>query len=182
MKRIYITLLLLYSLGIKAQDTHTSKGIKTIGIESSIGKNNFGGGILLGYYLAENFAFNVNFGIRKFELRDYAENITDVGLEAKYHIYSINDRYLRNASVFTGFNVAFSLGARTEFVDNTSNITLADPYPQLYYATGAVFVETSLYDNLKIAAHFRQWQAVSGDTSILGQHRYDFGLGLRFYF
>jgi len=180
---LIILVLLTYidTFGQGYLSSYRSKDSKVVGISLSKGENNIGATGVFGYHVIDKFSINLNGGFRKFTLRDYSENITEVGLEGIYMVYDINERYLRS-NLFSGFNVSLGFGVTTEFVTNTSDIILAEDYPQLYYGTAALYVETSIYENLKIVAHFKQWYAINSKDDIIGKNRYDLGLGLRYYF
>jgi len=181
-KIIVLVTLLLVFLQMFSQNDYRQTGNKVVGVSLSSGANNIGVIGVLGYHVIDDFSVNINGGFRKFKYRDYSEKITEVGLEGIYSVYSNNEQYLRS-ELFSGFNISLGIGVITEFVTNTSEIILADPYPQLYYGTGAVYAEVSIVDDLKIVAHFKQWIAVNEDKDIsIGKNRYDFGIGLRYYF
>jgi len=161
--------------------SYRSQGSKIVGSYYSIGENSAGFNVFLGFHFIDGLSFNAIVGKRKFALRNYSEDILEVGGEFNLMVYSINERRL-TSSVFYGLNVSIGIGGLIEFVDNTSQVILADPYPKLNYLTGGIYLESSLLETIKIAAYARQWYGFGKDTQSIGNQRYDIGLGLRYYF
>ena len=161
--------------------SYRSQGSKVVGAYYNVGKNSTGYNAFLGFHFIDGLSFNAIVGKRSFALRNYSEDILEVGGEVNLMVWSVNERRL-TSSVFYGLNVSVSLGGLTEFVDNTSYVLLADPYPKLNYITGGIYIESSLFETIKIAAYARQWYGFGADTVSIGNKRYDIGLGLRYYF
>ena len=159
-------------------DEFHAKGSKTIGVSYSFGKNNTGYTANFGYTIMDNFSIHANIGKREFILKEYSEDILEGGMEGRF-AYSLNDRY---SGFIKGVSFSGGLGFQIESVENTSDIILIDSYPQITYITGGLYVEASLYHNLKLGVYFRQWYGVSGELKIIGKQRYDIGTGLTYYF
>ncbi|WP_452219550.1 hypothetical protein [Lacinutrix salivirga] len=187
MRKIILVVILITSFKAIGQNndffqySYRSQGAKVAGAYYNIGENSFGYNAFLGFHFLDGLSFNAIVGKRKFELRNYSENILEVGGEINLMVWSINERRL-TSSVLYGFNVSVSIGGMTEFVNNSSQVILADPYPKLSYITGGIYLESSLIETLKIAAYARQWYGFGQDTVTIGNKRYDIGLGLRYYF
>ena len=94
----------------------------------------------------DNFSIHANIGKREFILKEYSEDILEGGMEGRF-AYSLNDRY---SGFIKGVSFSGGLGFQIESVENTSDIILIDSYPQIIYITGGLYVEVSLYHNLKL--------------------------------
>ena len=162
-------------------NSYRSKGAKVVGAYYNVGENSTGYNAFLGFHFIDGLSFNAIVGKRQFFFNNYTEDILEIGGEVNLMVWSVNERRL-TSSVFYGLNVSVSIGGMSEFVDVTSNVLLAEPYPKLSFITGGIYLESSLFETIKIAAYARQWYGFGQDTETIGNVRYDIGLGLRYYF
>lgn len=178
--------LLLYSLlicyqfsaqgGFNNLTSHVQRNMFVEGM-GLMGRNNKGGSLKLGYYVADYWAIQAGAVYRKFNYKSYSENIIEGDLGVAYTLYS--PRY--DGRFFQKFNLALELGGAFESVKVTSTTTLIDPYPKYIYVYGGTQIEYVVSEKVGVIGHARQFYAVNGSKDKLGNWRYDFGLGIRFY-
>lgn len=167
----------IYSQGRYNNMTSHQKGNMSIDASARLGANNQGINAMAGYYMADYFAIRAGATYRKFKYNSYKENILEANIEGAYTV--LNPKY--DSRFFGNFNVVTLLGVAYENVKVTSTTTLIDPYPKYYYIYGGAQVEYTPSDKIGIVASFRQYYAVNGSEETLGNWRYDYGLGVRFY-
>lgn len=149
------------------------------GIEPSfnIGKNNLGAALMFGYYIDDFWQIRAGASYRNFEYRTYKENILEGNIDVVYTIYSprYDDPFLHK------FNLALLSGFAFENVKVTSKTILIDPYPKYYYVYGGGQLEFTVSDHIGLIGNFRQFYAINGSKDKLGNWRFDYGLGIRYY-
>lgn len=175
---------LLSGIKINAQALVASsnhyQGTKSIEILGSLGQNNMGGGLAVGYYLRDNFNVRAYGIYRQFEFKSYSENIIESGIEGGFTLFEGDMRGRRN--IFSNFNFSLTAGVSIELVKTTSRTVLIDPYPRYVYAVGGGVLEYTITRSFALNAYGRQFYAVNGSDEELGRFRYDYGLGLKMYF
>lgn len=157
--------------------TNHQRGNFSIEPSVAIGKNNKGLGLMFGYYVGDFFVIRAGATYRKFEYLSYKEDILEGDVEAAYTVYSprYDDPFLHK------FNFALVAGFAYENVKVKSTTTLIDPYPKYIYAYGGGQLEFSFSEHFGLIGNFRQYYALNGSKDKLGNWRYDFGIGLRYY-
>ena len=127
----------------------------------------------------ENLHFKLYSAFRKFEYKTYSENIIEAGLEVGLTLWEGD---VRGDYPFLGyFNVTPIMGAAIELVKVTSDVVLIEEYPKYIYVYLGGTLEYSLTESIGINVFFREYYAVNGSEEQLGNWRYDFGAGVRFY-
>ena len=142
-----------------------------------IGENNYGGSLMFGYYIQDYWVIRAGASYRKFEYKSYTEDILEGDLGVAYTVYSpkYDNRFINQ------LNLAIEAGGTLENVKVTSTTTLIDPYPKYIYVYGGLQLEYGFSDHIGVVGHFRQFYAVNGSKEKLGNWRYDFGVGFRYY-
>lgn len=157
--------------------TNHQKGNYSIEPALNIGEKNKGIGLMFGYYIADYLAIRAGATYRKFKYHSYKENILEGNID--FVFTPLTPEY--DSRIFRNFNVAVLLGVAYENVKVTSKTTLIDPYPKYFYVNGGVQVEYAISDYVGVVGNFRQYYAINGSKDELGNWRYDYGLGVRFY-
>lgn len=182
MNRFLLVIALVVGIAVSAQGgfnnltSHIKRNFDIEGI-GLIGKNNYGGSLMFGYYVQDMWAVRAGATFRKFEYKSYSEDILEADIGVVYTAYSpkYDTRFLSK------LNVAATVGGTFENVKVTSTTTLIDPYPKYIYVYGGGQIEYSISDHLGLVGHFRQFYALNGSKDKLGNWRYDYGIGLRYY-
>lgn len=171
------TVSLSFAQGGYGNMTNHQKGNISIEPSVNIGKRNKGAGLMFGYYISDFFVVRAGATYRKFNYYSYSENILEANVELAYTVYSprYDDPFLHK------FNLALSLGGAYENVKVTSKTVLIDPYPKYYYVYGGAQLEFTVSDHIGLIGNFRQFYAINGSKDKLGNWRYDYGLGFRYY-
>ncbi len=168
---------LFFSQGGYNNMTNHQRG--NFGIEPSFvfGKNNLGGSLMFGYYIDDFWQIRGGATFRNFEYKSYTEKILEGNIDAVYTVYSprYDDPFLHK------FNLALLGGFALENVKVTSKTQLINPYPKYVYLNMGTQLEFNLSDHLGALATFRQYYALNGSKEKLGNWRYDFSFGLRYY-
>ena len=182
MKKIFIIFSLIFTSYYFAQGgfnnlTSHIKGNFSIQSSGLLGKFNKGGSLMFGYYIEDYAVIRAGATFRKFDYRTYSENILEGDLEFAYTVYSprYDDRFLHK------FNFATVGGFALENVKVTSKTVLINPYPKYIYFYLGGDLEFLISDNFGVVGHFKQMYALNGSKDKLGNWRYDYGLGMRFY-
>ncbi len=167
----------LFSQGGYMNITNHQKGNFSIEPAALIGKRNKGASLMFGYYVGDFAVIRAGATFRKFEYFSYTENILEGDLEFAYTVYSprYDDPFLHK------FNFAAVGGVAYENVKVTSKTVLIDPYPKYIYGYLGGQLEFSFSDHFGLVAHFKQMYAFNGSKDKLGNWRYDYGIGLRYY-
>ena len=182
MKKIYLILTILlsflaFSQGGYGNITNHQRGNLSIEPSVRIGENNKGLNLLFGYYLNDFLVVRAGATYRKFDYKSYNEDILEGNMEIVYTVYSprYDDPFLHK------FNFATALGLAYENVKVTSNTSLIDPYPKYIYAYAGAQLEFTISDHIGLIGNFRQYYAVNGSKEKIGNWRYDYGVGFRYY-
>lgn len=182
MKKVLIIITFLLNIAIFGQggfNNLTSHIKRNFNIEGVVlkGENNYGGSLMFGYYIKDYWAIRSGTTYRKFKYKSYTEDILEGDLGVVYTFY----RPKYDTRFLSKLNVAAEVGGAFENVKVTSTTTLIDPYPKYIYVYGGLQLEYALNDHMGVVGHFRQFYAVNGSKDKLGNYRYDFGLGFRYY-
>lgn len=177
------TLIILLFLGIKtavySQNTTLDKykGAFTLDLQATLGKNNYGPGLMIGYFIDNDHQIRLGAKYKKFEFKDYQETILEGNLDYGYTFWAPPrfDRLFRNFA-FTAI-----AGVATEMVQVKSETFLIDPYPQYHYGYFGMNIEFGITKNLTINIEPKQYIALNGSKEKLGQYRYDLSFFLRYY-
>lgn len=182
MKKILKILILIIPLSVFSQGgynntTNHQKGNSSIEPFIKMGKKNQGVGLLFGYYINDYAVIRAGATFSKFKYFSYSENILEGDLEFAYTVYSprYDDPFLHK------FNFATVAGVAYENVKVTSQTTLIDPYPKYIYGYLGGQLEFSFSDHFGLIGHFKQMYAFNGSKDKLGNWRYEYGLGIRYY-
>ena len=175
--------LLCFSLSTYAQTEIGSsshiEGTKAVELTGNLGQNHKGAGLGLYYYPRDNMHIKI-FGVyRKFNYKSYSENISEVGLEFGLTLLEGSPRD-RN-DFFGLFNITPFVGASIEVVKVTSTTQLIKEYPKHTFVYGGVALEYAVSEKIGLNLFFREFYAINGSEDKLGNWRYDYGVGLRYY-
>lgn len=168
----------LFSQGGYNNMTNHQKGNYAIEPSFNMGKNNMGGQLMVGYYISDFFQVRLGATYRNFSYKVYKENILEGNIEAVYTF--ITPKY--DTPFLHHFNIAGTFGIDYESVKVKSNHSLIDPYPQYLYLHIGPQLEFTASDRFGIVVHYKQYYAVNGKKETLGNWRYDYGIGIRYYF
>lgn len=157
--------------------TNHQKGNFSIEPALNIGEKNKGLGLMFGYYVADYIAVRAGATYRKFEYYSYKENILEGNIDVVYTPFT--PEY--DSRLFRNFNGAILVGVAYENVKVTSRTTLIDPYPKYFYINAGAQLEYAISDYIGIVGNFRQYYSVNGSKELLGNWRFDYGLGVRIY-
>lgn len=157
--------------------TNHQKGNYSIEPTVNIGKGNKGVGLMFGYYIGDYAVIRGGATYRKFEYRSYKEDILEGNIDFAYTVYSprYDDPFLHR------LNLALVAGVAYETVKVKSKTILIDPYPQYFYFNMGAQLEFKLTDRMGLVGNFRQYYAINGSKEELGNWRFDYGLGIRYY-
>lgn len=181
MKKILLLLaffpFLFYSQAYYWNQTNQQKGNKMVEATFNLGKNNIGGGLMVGYYIDEFMLIRAGGTFRQFEYKKYSENILEGDIDFVYTFYS--PRYADG--FINKFNTAAVGGFAIENVKVTSKTELIDPYPRYYYFYLGGQAEYMISERFGVIGNFKQMYALNGSKEKIGNWRYDFGLSVRYY-
>ena len=143
------------------------------------GPNNFGASFSGLYYYRENIHLKLFGGFRKLKYKSYSEQILETGAEIGYTLWE-GDIRGRN-QFFSLFNFTALAGLSYELVKVKSETKLIEEYPKHIYLYLGANLEYSLSEIIGINIFFKEYYATNGSKDKLGNWRYDFGVGLRYY-
>ena len=176
---------LFFSLKISSQaivnsSSHTEE-TKSLEITFNSGENHLGLGAGFLYYYRENLHLKLYGVYRDFNYKSYSEQILEAGFETGITVFDGDPR--GRYTFFNNFNFTITGGLSLELVKVTSQTILLEQeeYPNHFFVYLGSVLEYPLSESLGLNAFFRQYYATNGSREDLGNWRYDFGLGLRYY-
>lgn len=158
--------------------TNHQRGNYSVEPSLNLGKKTIGAQLMVGYYLVDFLQVRLGATYRNFEHGVYKEQILEGNIEGVYTF--LKPKY--DSPFLHYFNVAATFGLDYENVRVGSEHRLIEPYPAYLYIHAGPQLEFTASDRFGIVAHFKQYYALNGKKEILGNWRYDFGLGIRYYF
>jgi hypothetical protein len=153
--------------------------IKAIEISYIKGENNYGASFSGMYYYRDNIHLKLFGGFRKLDYKSYSENILEAGAEVGYTLWE-GDTRGRN-QFFSFFNFTALGGFSYELVKVKSETNLIEEYPKHLYLYLGGNLEYSLSATIGVNLFFKEYYATNGSKDKLGNWRYNFGVGLRYY-